>query len=216
MLDGENEVMGIAPYGVLSRYDFLRLAKLENGELVIKTDYANVIGFRRNKEKGKGYYFSPKLIYWLVPKREGDIADDTYIHYAVSMQKLFEDLALQMMEHYLGDILRETGRLAFAGGGALKVALKKVTARPEVKELFVPPALGESGTAVGAASYGSVQRSVPVEKIEHVYLGSRYIKEEVIAAFAKQPAKQHWTLIPDGDTTIPQRIAQILLQTATP
>jgi carbamoyltransferase len=211
MLDGEYKVMGMAPYGDPDRYDFSRLAKFENGELVINTDYANVIGFRRYKEKGKGYYFSPKLIDWLGPKREGDIADDPYIHYAASMQKLFEDLALQMMDHYVGDILRETGRLAFAGGGALNVKLnQKIIARPEVKELFVQPASGDSGTAVGAASYVSVQRGVPVEKMEHVYLGPRYTNEEVIAACAKHPARPHWTLIPDGDTAMPQRIAQIL------
>jgi carbamoyltransferase len=127
------------------------------------------------------------------------------------MQKLFEDLALQMMDYYLGDILRETGRLAFAGGGALNVKLnQKIIARPEVKELFVQPASGDSGTAVGAASYVSVQRGVPVEKMEHVYLGPRYTNEEVIAACAKHPAKPNWTLIPDGDTAMPQRIAQIL------
>ena len=62
MLDGEFKVMGMAPYGDASKYDFSRLAKFENGELIINTDYANVIGFRRYKEKGKGYYFSPKLI----------------------------------------------------------------------------------------------------------------------------------------------------------
>ena len=211
MLDGEYKVMGMAPYGDPSRYDFSRLAKFESGELVIDTDYANVIGFRRYKEKGKGYYFSPKLIDWLGPKREGDIADDPYIHYAASMQKLFEDLALQMMDYYLGDILRETGRLAFAGGGALNVKLnQKIIARPEVKELFVQPASGDSGTAVGAASYVSVQRGVPVEKMEHVYLGPRYTNEEVIAACAKHPANPNWTLIPDGDTAMPPRIAQIL------
>ncbi|MDE7855412.1 hypothetical protein NW796_27795, partial [Escherichia coli] len=97
MLDGEFKVMGMAPYGDASKYDFSRLAKFENGELVINTDYANVIGFRRYKEKGKGYYFSPKLIEWLGPKREGDIADDPYIHYAASIQALFEKLALEMM-----------------------------------------------------------------------------------------------------------------------
>ena len=69
--------------------DILSLASFENGELVINTDYANVIGLRRYKEKGKGYYFSPKLIEWLGPKREGDIADEPYIHYAASIQALF-------------------------------------------------------------------------------------------------------------------------------
>jgi carbamoyltransferase len=203
--------MGMAPYGDPTRYDFSRLAKFENGELIVNTEYANVIGLRRYKEKGKGYYFSPKLIDWLGPMRAGDIADDPYIHYAASMQKLFEDLSLQMMDYYLGDILRETGRLAFAGGGALNVKLnQKIIARPEVKELFVQPASGDSGTAIGAASYVSVQRGVPVEKMEHVYLGPRYSNEEVIAACESHPNKPRWEKVGAGDTAVPQRIAKIL------
>ena len=145
MLDGEYKVMGMAPYGDPNKYDFSRLAKFENGELVVNTDYANVIGFRRYKEKGKGFYFSPKLIDWLGPMRHGDIADDPYIHYAASMQKLFENLSLQMIEYYLGDILRDTGKLAFSGGGALNVKLnQKIIARPDLKELFVQPASAQS------------------------------------------------------------------------
>ena len=208
MLDGEYKVMGMAPYGDPDKYDFSRLAKFENGELVINTDYANVIGFRRYKEKGKGYYFSPKLIDWLGPMRAGDVADEPYIHYAASMQMLFEDLSLQMMDYYLGDILRETGKLAFAGGGALNVKLnQKIIARPEVKELFVQPASGDSGTAVGAASYVSAARGVPVEKMEHVYLGPSYTNEDVIAACARHPSRPEWVQIDD----VPQRIAQILV-----
>ena len=208
MLDGEYKVMGMAPYGDPDKYDFSRLAKFENGELVINTDYANVIGFRRYKEKGKGYYFSPKLIDWLGPMRAGDVADEPYIHYAASMQKLFEDLSLQMMDYYLGDILRETGKLAFAGGGALNVKLnQKIIARPEVKELFVQPASGDSGTAVGAASFVSAARGVPVEKMEHVYLGPSYSNQDVIAACARHPSKPEWVQIDD----VPQRIAQILV-----
>ena len=211
MLDGEYKVMGMAPYGDPHKYDLSRLAKFEHGELVIDTDYANVIGFRRYKEKGKGYYFSPKLIEWLGPMREGDIADDPYIHYAASMQKLFEDLALKMMDHYLGDILRETGKLAFSGGGALNVKLnQKIIARREVKELFVQPASGDAGTAIGAASYVSVQRGVAVEKMEHVYLGPSYSNEEVIAACARHPARPQWRKIENGDTEVPQRIARLL------
>jgi len=205
--------MGMAPYGDPTKYDFSRLAKFENGELIVNTDYANVIGFRRYKEKGKGYYFSPKLIEWLGPMRHGDIADDPYIHYAASMQKLFEDLALQMMDYYLGDILKETGRLAFAGGGALNVKLnQKIIARPELKELFVQPASGDAGTAIGAAAYVSVERGVPVEKMEHVYLGPAYSDEAVIAACARHPAKPQWQRIDD----VPQRIARILIEEGQP
>lgn len=198
MLDGEFKVMGMAPYGDASKYDFSRLAKFENGELIINTDYVNVIGLRRYKEKGKGYYFSPKLIEWLGPKREGDIADDPYIHYAASMQALFEKLALEMMEYYLGDILRETGKIAFAGGCALNVKLnQRIIARPEVKELFVQPASGDAGTAVGAAAYVSERNGVPVEKMEHVYLGPNYSNEDVIAACARHPGNPQWEKLED-------------------
>ena len=206
-LDGEYKVMGMAPYGDPDRHDFSRLAKFENGELVINTGFANVTGLRRYKEKGKGYYFSPKLVEWLGPKREGDIADDPYIHYAASMQKLFEDISLAMIDHYLGEILRETGKLAFAGGCALNVKLnQKIIARPDVRELFVQPASGDSGTAVGAAAWVSVQRGVPVEKMEHVYLGPAYGDDEVIAACERHALKPAWRRIDD----VPQRVAKIL------
>ncbi len=208
MLDGEFKVMGMAPYGDPDIYDLSRLAKFENGELVINTDYVNVVGLRRYKEKGKGFYFTPKLIEWLGPKREGDIADDPYIHYAASVQALFEKLSLEMMDYYLGDIIKETGRIAFAGGSALNVKLnQKIIARDEVKELFVQPAAGDAGTAVGAAAYISQQRGVPVEKMEHVYLGPSYTNEDVIAACAKHTGKPTWQKIDN----VPEHIAKIMV-----
>ena len=208
MLDGEYKVMGMAPYGDPNKYDFSRLAKFERGELIVNTDYANVIGLRRYKETGKGFYFSPKLVEWLGPRRVGDIADDPYIHYAASMQKLFEDLALQMIDYYLGDLLRETGRLVFAGGGALNVKLnQKIIARPDVRELFVQPASGDAGTAIGAAAYVSLKRGMAVEKMQHVYLGPAYSNEDVIAACAKHPSTPTWQKIDE----LAPRIAQILV-----
>lgn len=207
MLDGEYKVMGMAPYGDPGRYDFSRLASFENGELRIDTRYANVIGLRRHKDKGKGYYFSDKLIDWLGPRREGDIADEPYIHYAASIQALFEKLALQMMDFYLGDIIRETGKLAFAGGGALNVKLnQKIIARDEVKELFVQPASGDSGTAIGAAAYASEQRGVPVEKMEHVYLGPAYSSAEIICACSQHPEQPQWRKL----DKVPEETAALL------
>jgi carbamoyltransferase len=112
-----------------------------------------------------------------------------------------------MMEYYLGGIIHETGLIAFAGGGALNVKLnQKIVARPDVKELFVQPAAGDAGTAVGAAAYVSMQRGVPVEKMEHVYLGPAYTNEEIIAACAKHPARPRWQKIDD----VPVRVARLL------
>ncbi|MDR1163597.1 MAG: carbamoyltransferase [Candidatus Accumulibacter sp.] len=209
MLDGEFKVMGMAPFGDAARHDFSRLARFENGELVVNTDYVNVVGLKRYKEKGKGYYFSPKLVEWLGPKREGDVADEPYVHYAASVQALFEKLSLEMIEHYLGDIIRETGKIAFAGGCALNVKLnQRIVARPDVKELFVQPAASDAGTAVGAAAYVSQRRGVPVEKMEHVYLGPEYSNEDVIAACARHPSKPRWKKLDN----VPEYVAELLAQ----
>ena len=207
MLDGEYKVMGMAPYGDAGKYDLSRLVEYGNGDFRVNTRLANVIGLRRYKEDGKGFYFSPQLVKWLGPRRRDDAADDPYIHYAAAMQQLFEDVSLHLMDYYLGDIIRETGRLVFSGGGALNVKLnQKIIARDEVRELFVQPASGDSGTAVGAASYASVRRGVPVEKMRHVYLGPAFSNEQVIAACEAHPGKPDFTRL----EAVPQQIAGIL------
>ena len=213
MLDGEFKVMGMAPYGDPTKYDFSRLAEFKDGELIVNTDYVNVIGVKRYKEKGNGYYFSPKLVEWLGPKREGDVADEPYVHYAASIQALFEKLSLEMMDYYLGDILRETGKIAFAGGCALNVKLnQKIIARPEVKELYVQPAASDAGTAVGAAAWVSQQKGVPVEKMEHVYLGPEYTNEDVLAAIARHEKQHGVALVREQieSHAVPETVARIL------
>jgi carbamoyltransferase len=67
MLDGEFKVMGMAPYGDPKKHDFSRLIEYGNGDFKVNTELVNVIGHRRCKENGKGYYFSPGLIDWLGP-----------------------------------------------------------------------------------------------------------------------------------------------------
>ena len=101
MLDGEYKVMGMAPYGDPLKYDFSRLVKFDGKNFEINTQLINTVGLRRYKENGVGFYFSQKLIDWLGPKREGDIADEPYIDYAATIQALFEKIVLQLMEHYI-------------------------------------------------------------------------------------------------------------------
>jgi carbamoyltransferase len=190
MLDGEFKVMGMAPYGDASKYDLSRLVTFENGELTVDTKLVNVVGLRRYKENGKGYYFTPELIQWLGPKRHGDEIDNPYIHYAASVQTLLEDVALKMIDYYLGDIIRETGRIAMAGGVALNVKLnQRIIAMPHVRELFVQPASGDNGTSLGAASYAAHLAGENVQAMEHAYLGPAYTTDECIAACKAHPSK---------------------------
>ena len=62
MLDGEFKVMGMAPYGDPNKYDLSRLVSFEDGELKVNTKLVNVVGLRRYKEGGKGYYFTPEPV----------------------------------------------------------------------------------------------------------------------------------------------------------
>lgn len=192
MLDGEFKVMGMAPYGDPNRFDFSRLIDCKEGDFKVNNKLVNTVGWRRFKKNGKGYFFSPKLIDWLGPMREGDEKDEPYIDYAASIQDLLEKTALQLIEYYLGDIIRETGKVAYAGGVALNVKLnQRIIAMPGVKELFVQPAASDAGTAIGAASYASQKAGVPVEKMEHAYLGPQYTTEQCIEACENysQPVK---------------------------
>ena len=207
MLDGEFKVMGMAPYGDASKYDLSRLATFENGELRIDTKLVNVVGLRRYKENGKGYYFTPELVEWLGPKRSGDEIDDPYIHYAASIQKLLEDVALKMIDYYLGDIIKETGRIAMAGGVALNVKLnQRIIAMPHVKELFVQPASGDNGSSLGAATYAANEAGDTIRKMEHAYWGPAFTSDECIAACEMHPNKPRFTRVEN----FPHRAAELL------
>lgn len=207
MLDGEFRVMGMAPYGDPNKYDFSRLIECDGISITVNTNLVNTVGLRRHKEEGLSYYFSRKLVDWLGPKREGDEIDDPYVYYAASIQKLLEDLSLQLMETYLGDILRETGRLCFAGGVALNVKLnQRIIDLPYVKELFVQPAASDAGTAIGAASYIANEMSENVQKLEHVYFGPSYTTKECAEACNEHPQKPNWEIIDN----VPETAAKIL------
>ncbi len=198
MLDGEFKVMGMAPYGDPKRFDFSRLIECTGDDFKVNTQLVNCVGLRRYKKDGKGYFFSQKLIDWLGPMRDGDEIDDPYIDYAASIQDLLEKTSLALIEHYLGDIIRETGKVCFAGGVALNVKLnQRIIAMDGVKELFVQPAASDAGTAIGAASYASVEAGVPVEKLQHVYLGPSYTTEQCIDACEKYGQKVHWQKLDD-------------------
>ncbi|BAL22937.1 carbamoyltransferase C-terminal domain-containing protein [Azoarcus sp. KH32C] len=207
MGDGEYKLMGMAPYGDPRRCDLSRLARFEGGELVVDTSYVNVADSERYVEDGRSYPFSRRLVDWLGPPRRGDAADEPYVHYAAATQALFEVLVLRMIDHDLGDILRETGRIAFAGAGALNVKLnQRVVARGDVRELFVQPAAGDAGAALGAAAAVSAKRAVAVERMEHVYLGPRHTNGDVIAACIAHPARPRWQMLDD----VPGRVARLL------
>ncbi|MDF1819408.1 MAG: carbamoyltransferase [Immundisolibacteraceae bacterium] len=198
MLDGEFKVMGMAPYGDSSRFDFSRLIKRRPGGFKVDNRLVNTVGLRRYKDDNKGYFFGQGLVDWLGKKRDGDEIDDPYIDYAAAVQALLEEVVPELVDYYLGDVLRETGKLAYAGGVALNVKLnQKLIGRPDVNELFVQPASGDAGTAVGAATFVAAAENQSIEAQQHVYLGPSYSNEACIAACEQHGQKPTWVKLED-------------------
>ena len=207
MLDGEYKVMGMAPYGDADRFDLSRLIRANGTGFRVDTRYVNTVGLRRYKEDRVGYHFSPKLIDWLGPRRQGESVDEPYVHYAAAMQRLFEQRCLDLLETWLGDILRATGKLAFAGGGALNVKLnQRIVALPHVEQLFVQPASGDAGTSLGAATYVAAERGETLRKMTHVFLGPAFGNTDCLAVLEQAAHRVEYRQLDD----VPGEIADIL------
>ncbi len=196
ILDGEFKVMGIAPFGDNSKYDLSPLARFNGKKFKVDNTLIGTVGLRRYKAKSKGHYFSQKLVDMLGPRRVGNLVDDPYVHYAAAIQKLYEDLSAQLILHYLSDILADSGRLAIAGTGSMNIRLNQRLANlPQVKELVVHPACGDSGTAIGAASYAIRQSVGKIKAIKHMFHGPAYSSSQCIDACKSHREKPVWEVL---------------------
>lgn len=198
MLDGEYKVMGMAPYGDPEKYDLSRLILPSRDGFRVNTKYVNVAGLRRHKDQGQAFYFTDALVHWLGPRRQGDAADEPYVHYAAAIQQLFERWVLDLTQRYLGDVLNETRQLVFAGGGALNVKLNQhLLAQSNIDKLYVQPASGDSGTALGAATYVAHANGDTPKPLQHVYLGPSYDAAACQAALQQRAEPCHWARCDD-------------------
>ena len=206
MLDGEYKLMGMAPYGDPQRFDFAPLLGCRDGDVRVDTRLVNTVGLRRYRDEGRGRYYGRGLVRRLGPPRHGDAADEPYIHHAAAMQRAYEDACLKLIDRYLGDVLADTGRLVFAGGGALNVKLNRlILARDDVDELFVQPAAGDAGTALGAATYVASRAGDVLRPMTHVHLGPAFSPRE-----CRDALRSHSGLAVEELDDVPGRAAQIL------
>jgi carbamoyltransferase len=179
-MNGEYKVMGMAPFGDPSQCDLSKLIRLtESG---FRCDDERVWVARRKRHEGK--HFSETMVAELGPPREGDGLSEPYIHVAAATQKLLEDTVLGLVERHLADVLaRNGGRMVFAGGVALNVRLnRKLIEHPLINTLWVQPASSDAGIALGAATFASERRGVPMQPMGTVALGPSYDGARVRAA----------------------------------
>jgi carbamoyltransferase len=188
----EGKVMGLAPYGDAEKHlkAMRDIVQVEGGLFTLDLDY-----FTHDKEgvdmtwdDGSptiGRIYSDKLVERLGPARDpGSEMTGHYEDVAAAMQRRLEEVYLHIVTH----LQESTGMtdLCLAGGVALN-AVANGRIRPETgfDGLYVQPAAGDSGTAVGAAYYvwnqtlGSPRGTI----MTHAYTGPEYSDEELAAAF---------------------------------
>ncbi len=154
----EYKVMGLAPYGEPRWLDKLRqVARIDaDGRFALNPSY-----FRHPREAIEfawstgspeyGDLFTPALELLLGPRRrEDEPIDERFRDIAASAQALYEEAFFALLNRL--HRRHRLPRLALAGGCAMNsVANGKIRRQTPFAEVYVPPAPGDAGGAIGAA-----------------------------------------------------------------
>jgi carbamoyltransferase len=200
----EYKVMGLAPYGRPVHFDRIMKEMVhlnDDGSFKLDMKYFSYdYGLTMTNGAFDDFFGGPprKPETWM-SEREFDIA--------ASVQKVCEEVVLRMANH----IHKETGleNLCMAGGVALNcVANGRVVRETPFKSLFVQPAAGDAGGAVGVAHYlyNTLEKRPRTKGWTHAYLGPEYQDAEIRQYLDAQHAP--YSLL--SDTELAQRTARLL------
>jgi carbamoyltransferase len=178
---GEYKLMGLAPYGE-PKYTDLILDNLldlkEDGTFRLDMSYFNYCtGLTMTNDKFAKLFGGPaRSAETEITQREMDIA--------ASIQKVTEDVVLRLAR----TLHKETGidNLCLAGGVALNcVSNGKIEREGPFKSIWIQPAAGDAGGALGAAAViwheylGNERTSDGKDKMKGSYLGPSYSADEI-------------------------------------
>jgi carbamoyltransferase len=191
----EFKVMGLAPYGE-PRYareieSLVRLCGDGSFELDLSYFRHWSDGVQMTWEDGEpklGPVFTPKLESLLGParRREEPVAAQ-HEAIAASLQVAHERAAMHVLRH-VQKSTAET-RLCLAGGCAMNsVANGKIREQTGFREVFIQPASGDNGTALGAAfhAWNQIAERPRGFVMEHGYWGPSFDEAAISAALEEQ------------------------------
>jgi len=208
---GEYKVMGLAPYGEPT-YKNLILTELmdlkEDGSFKLNMDYFDYCaGLTMTSKKFEKVFGGP-------PRKPETLLTQRDMDLARSIQDVTEEVMLRMARH----LCRETGEknLCLAGGVSLNcVGNGKILREGPFKNIWIQPAAGDAGGALGAALfvwYHYLENTRTADEQRDFqrgsYLGPEY-KNGSIAAYLNKHNIPYTELSND---TIPEKIADLLAQ----
>ncbi len=179
---GEYKVMGLAPYGE-PKYKDLILDKLidlkEDGSFRLDQSYFNyATGLTMTNKKFSNLFGEP------VRKPESDQLTQFHMDIAASVQAVTEEVVLKMTRSLAKEYC--IPNLCLAGGVSLNcVANGKILRDKSFKEIWVQPAAGDAGGALGAAlavwhkEIDKPRKVNPTDSMRGSYLGPSYSQEDI-------------------------------------
>jgi carbamoyltransferase len=189
----EGKVMGLAPYGK-PRYvqQFREIIKSDDRGFKLDLDF-----FRHDSEgvdmtwdDGSptiGQIFSDKFIEILGPARsKGEPLTSRHEDVAASLQARLEEVSFEILRR-LHDQTK-LDRLCLAGGVAYNSVMNgKILLNTPFKEIYIQPAAGDAGTAIGVCYYiyNSALGQPRSYVMEHAYTGPEFPRQEIASVLKK-------------------------------
>lgn len=194
---GEYKLMGLAPYGIAHSDEvkkFIQIIKeklvdiRDDGSILLHQEYFDyAVGLQMAKDKKWANLFG-------FPKRqEDDTLSQQHCNLALAIQIITEEIVLKMAHE--AKRITQSENLCMAGGVALNcVANGKLLRENIFKNIFVQPASGDAGGAVGAAQaayyiYFKQERAENTQdEMQGAYLGCDFSDREIELDLKRQKA----------------------------
>ncbi|MCM8775717.1 MAG: carbamoyltransferase [Candidatus Omnitrophica bacterium] len=208
---GEYKLMGLAPYGE-PKYKDLILNELidlkEDGSFRLNLKYFDYgVGLRMINKEFEDLFGTP-------PRKPETKLTQQYMDVARSIQEVTEECMLRMARH----VHKVTGQknLCLSGGVALNcVANGRILREGPFERLWIQPAAGDAGSALGAALLvwhqylGNPRRTNPnKDSMQSSYLGPAYDRETILDYLRSNGIP--FTELSDEE--LPYRIADLIAQ----
>lgn len=180
----EYKIMGLAPYGDPRRYQaaFDEMVEYRPAGAV----RIPILRLNRTRDERENYLKTREwLADRLIPAREPD-GEITQAHR--DLAAALQDCLNRVVRHICSHYTEQTGlrRLAMAGGVALNCTANGLLMRSGLfDEIFVQPAAGDDGAALGAALFRASLRGLPERRrMPTPFLGPAYDRTAIEAALA--------------------------------
>jgi carbamoyltransferase len=185
----EYKIMGLAPYGKPTYYDKLKKIffnkiqhnfEIDQKFFLIEKNYFNYY-WKSGKLKTQTLLNVNKVEKLLKLKKRNPkrTLSEEYINLASSVQKIYEEIFFKILKYL--NTKYKTKNLCIAGGCAMNsVANGKIKKNSSFKRIFIQPASGDSGGALGAAleTYSKF-RKIKRNRNFNSYLGPSYSNDEI-------------------------------------